>query len=554
MILMKKFLFTILVLSMISAAHSACEYGTELFNWTGRQPIGISQWGGPVTYGANITGFYVAMGRENIYLKFEIEEGEKVTENLLYSFRMNVNSHNVNYFDTSIRCNEITEFLEKPNVGATINWTSNTDWETIAENNFNISVQERSIGISFSLDFLGNPTEIHGFNMEIYSLTQKENDIWLQDSIDLCLLTGVTCGNEICEGGENDNQDICRYCPRDCPVFETCTLGETITDWSDASLLDTSGIDDFGGEEANGTDLVALKAKADEDNLYLKIDLDPEETPHENITYGIRLYPWTYDVEYIDIRVNCQGIHELVEKRGEFVSPTNYTSSPEWESIKNNFTVALTEHAVEVAVPWHVIYYPSGIGVNVWSFLGTDEMNHMSDNIESIISLFVSSCGDGNCAAEENDPSSRYQYCRQDCPDAQQPLCGNGVCDEGEDDRWNPLQCVGDCWEKYGETNGYTPPSGGDGDLFSLIIVLFILIGLITGISSVGRRIFRKVTAGRRKGRDLKKRLTQIDSEKKELQKKFMQTRISESEFKEQMSSLDREQQNIDLELKEKKK
>jgi hypothetical protein len=306
--------------------------------------------------------------------------------------------------------------------------------------------------------------------------------------------------------------------------------------------------------------MAALKAEVDSQYLYLKISLDSNESPHENITYAIRINPWMGGIDYITMRLRCDNLYELIEKLQEYQTPTNHTSNPAWSTIKSYFQVSTTEHAVEIAIPWSLFYYSSGTGIEVRSYYGSDEVDDMRANVDNIVSLFVSNCGDTICAAEESDPNNRYQYCEQDCPDALEPICGNDICDQGEEDRWGAQQCIWDCPEAFAwmDDGGDFQPSNQVDEFIKrfgpfFILVPVIIVGMV-GAWFGGKRLYKKATAGKRKMQDLKKRITGIEHEMKDLQKKYLQTAISEAEFKERMASLEREQQNLDLQMKQMKK
>jgi hypothetical protein len=599
--MMRRLILLLLIAISFSGVYAVCEEGEELFDWTGKFPISIGhwdlqtdEWGYHLYPGANVTGVYLTIDRDYLYLKLEISERESTSENVKFNVELHVNSGNVNYFEISFICNELVELLQKPHTGAAINLTASTNWDTI-KNNFGLSAHPNSIEMKVALKFLKNPYDV-GFHTGIYFNSERVNEIYLSDgSLNICSTTDMVCGNDICENWEdyathpcvcpNDCPDMdttCLYtdcgngwceededipgsiceCPEDCPKMGSigvpCQVGEPITDWSNPTELATNDRDVWQ-ENSNGTDFAAFKSKVDGERLYMKIELDTDETPHENITYTMKLHPGIGGIEYIIFKLNCGGLYEVLEKSSQFPSATNYTSAPNWDAIRDNFTFSTTEHAIEMSIPWYAIYRPSGFHVEVRSLIGNEEADYISVSIQDMSSLFVNTCGDGTCTEEENSSYNWYQYCPQDCPDAPAILWNNGVCDEGEDDRWGQTQFIADCSEAFGwldpgqsQEVGPKDPQGEElmDQILGPIIVIAILGIVATGVYKGVKKVYSKATAGKRKVGDLKKRKTDITKERKGLQQKFLETRISEEQFHKQMTELEREKQNIDLELK----
>ena len=124
------------------------------------------------------------------------------------------------------------------------------------------------------------------------------------------------------------------------------------------------------------------------------------------------------------------------------------------------------------------------------------------------------------------------------------------------------MQWVWDCQQEFGYLNAgggmvdvYNDVSGKeDGSIMDNVIgpilVISIIIVAITGVYRGVRKVYSKATAGKRKAGDMKKRKVGIAKERDDLQQKFLETRVSEEQFRKQMTELDREEQNIDLELK----
>jgi hypothetical protein len=91
---------------------------------------------------------------------------------------------------------------------------------------------------------------------------------------------------------------------------------------------------------------------------------------------------------------------------------------------------------------------------------------------------------------------------------------------------------------------------------FSIFDILWLIpVGLVSSIVLVfGYRKWSvlKVKKGiQKKVQSKVSRKSQIGSEKKQLQDDFLQTRITEAEFKKRMDALDREYQRVDMEVKE---
>jgi hypothetical protein len=205
-------------------------------------------------------------------------------------------------------------------------------------------------------------------------------------------------------------------------------------------------------------------------------------------------------------------------------------------------------------IPWYTIYKASGFQVEIRSYRGNNEMDHMSTTIEDVSSLFVNTCGDGTCTAEENDSYNRYQLCPQDCPDIKETLWQNGICDEGEEERWGDSQWIWDCSEAFqgiiDGSKGDQPTDGGGDDIFGPLVGIALIVVVLTLAYRGVKRVYFKATAGVRKKGDMKKRKAEIEKGRKDLQAKFLETRISEDQFHKQMTELDREEQSINLELK----
>jgi hypothetical protein len=564
-------------------------------DWTGASPISSSsfwsndEFDNPVHPELQVQNVYLAIDQYYLYINYEFPSWASLSESSSYVveiYPQNIDS-DVNYFQLSIRCGELIQVLEKPRNGAVINWTASSRWNEIKDN-FNISIHSDSLEIKALQEYLAKPTEIQ-VKTEIYSNSDWVGQVELQEwNFDLCSTTDMVCGNEICEEFEGDVSHIC-VCPTDCPDMDTtcldtdcgngwceedekaadspcpcpedcpdivpvgapCQIRDPIVDWSNADEL---VMNQEKRENENGTDLLYLKSEVDKENLYLKIELEPDETPHGNLSYNIRFHPWMSGIEYITLKINCDGVYEVLEKRSDSPTATNYTSRSDWTSIRGNFSFSTTEHAVEVKVPWYTIYKTSGMNMEVRSYRGNSEVDHMSASIEDFNSLFVNNCGDGACTAEENDSYNRYQFCPQDCPNVGEQLWQNGICDEGEDDRWGELQWIWDCPEVFqglvedGPNDG--KPDDGTDDMTGPIIVIAIIVVVVTGVYRGVRRVYSKATAGRRKKSDMKSRKGKIAKERKDLQAKFLETRISEEQFHKQMTELDREEQNINLELK----
>ncbi len=590
----------VLLFFLLSGVHGACEYGEQLFDWTGISNIPMDhywrtdEFGDPTHPALNISAVYVGLDRDHMYLKFEFPGYGVVSDNLFYEVQIHPHKGNTDYFKLLIRCNEIIELLEKPHTGAAVNRTASVNWKEI-KNNFNISAHSKSVEVKALLNYLKNSNEI-GLNIWVYPDSDPASAASLSEwPLNICPATGFVCGNDICDEFEdyvlhpcvcpNDCPDMdttCLYtdcgngwceedekipgsiceCPEDCPEMGSigvpCQVGEPIIDWSNPKELATNDRDVWQ-ENSNGTDFAALKSKVDGERLYMKIELESDQAPHENITYSMKLHPGMGGIEYIIFKLNCGGLYEVLEKSSQFPSATNYTSAPNWDAIRDNFTFSTTGHAIEISIPWHAIYRPSGFHVEVRSLLGNEEADYISASIQDMSSLFVNTCGDGTCTEEENSSYNWYQYCPQDCPDAPAILWNNGVCDEGEDDRWGQTQFIADCSEAFGwldpgwsqEVGPKDPQEGGPIDqILGPIIVIAILSIVATGVYRGVKRVYSKATAGKRKVGELKKRRGDIAKERKELQQKFLETRISEEQFHKQMTELEREKQNIDLELK----
>jgi hypothetical protein len=607
---MRRLLVPLLLIVLVNGVYGICSIGDDIFDWTDVDPVPISNnwWietdedGNPLYPGTNVTAIYLAIDEDYLYTKFEVNSKESVNEKVTYTTRIEPKKNDVEYLRFAVQCHDFLEVTRKLNIGAAIDVMGGSEWDNIKDE-FGVSAHLGYVEMRIPLEFLYN-TDTIGLRLNIYYDSNKRNEVSLSEwDFDLCSTSATVCGDGTCEGLENNTEHPC-VCPVDCPDVgilcfntecgndecelgeetqgsgcecrddciekiivkgEACPLGEHVTDWSGATVLESDNVDDHGEEwEAlyNGTDLVALKAETDTENLYLMLELDPKETPHHNVTYNMIFRPHVGGVDSITLKINCNGLYELREKNDRFLTPTNYTASSEWESIRNNFTVSMTGHAVEVRIPWYVLYKANGMNIDIESYMGTDRVNDMYLNIDDVSSLFDNICNDGICTEVENDSSNRYQYCEQDCPDAEVPLWTNGVCGEGEADRWGPMQSIMDCWDSFnyldvgkGPEQGVDQPTdngngGGVEEIFGPLLGITAIVAILTvGYRGV-KRVYFKATAGRRKVGDLKKRKTTIDKEKKDLQQKFLETRISEEQFHKQMTELDREEQNIDLELK----